>query len=146
MKIVGNKQVVIFEKSIKPYISNKMIPKLSKPIIELKYQYEIVVIGSGYGGSITASRMARAGRQVCLLEKGREIRPGEFPNKLSEAAPQIQIYSKNGHIGDDTGLYEVFVGNGINVVKGCGLGGTSLINANVSIEPEPRRWRKARRP
>jgi cholesterol oxidase len=115
-----------------------MQPKLSKPITQLKPNYEIVVIGSGYGGSITASRMARAGRAVCLLEKGREIRPGEFPDKLTEASSQMQIHTKNGHIGDDTGLYEVFVGNGINVVKGCGLGGTSLINANVSIKPEPR--------
>ena len=115
-----------------------MQPKLSKPITAIKPSYEIVVIGSGYGGSITASRMARAGRQVCLLEKGREIRPGEFPNKLSEASPQLQIHTEKGHIGDDTGLYEVVVGNGISVVKGCGLGGTSLINANVSIEPEPR--------
>ncbi len=115
-----------------------MQPKLSKPITELKPTYEVVVIGSGYGGSISASRMARAGRQVCLLEKGREIRPGEFPNELTEAGAQLQMHTKNGHIGDDTGLYEVFVGNGINVVKGCGLGGTSLINANVSIKPEPR--------
>jgi cholesterol oxidase len=115
-----------------------MQPKLSKPITQLKASYEIIVIGSGYGGSITASRMARAGRQVCLLEKGREIRPGEFPDKISEAGPQLQIHTEKGHFGDDTGLYEVYVGNGINVVKGCGLGGTSLINANVSIEPEPR--------
>ena len=115
-----------------------MQPKLSKPINEMQHHYPVVVIGSGYGGSIAASRLARAGQKVCLLEKGREIRPGEFPNKLTEASAQLQLRTKNGLIGDDTGLYEVVVGNGINVVKGCGLGGTSLINANVSIKPEPR--------
>lgn len=112
--------------------------KLSKSITEIKSAYEVVVIGSGYGGSIAASRMARAGRKVCLLEKGREIRPGEFPNTLDKAAPHTQLHTAKGHSGDPAGLYEVFVGNGINVVKGCGLGGTSLINANVSIEPERR--------
>ncbi len=115
-----------------------MQPKLSKPTAAIKSAYQVVVIGSGYGGSISASRMARAGQQVCLLEKGREIRPGEFPNDFGQAVPQMQMHTPKGHIGDDTGLYEVTVGNGINVVKGCGLGGTSLINANVSIEPEPR--------
>lgn len=120
-----------------------MHQKLSKPINEIKPHYSIVVVGSGYGGSIAASRMARAGQSVCLLEKGREIRPGEFPNKLSEASPQLQMHTKKGRFGDDSGLYEVVVGNGISVVKGCGLGGTSLINANVSIKPEPRVFNRA---
>ena len=112
--------------------------RLSRNSAEIKPAYEVVVIGSGYGGSISASRMARAGRSVCLLEKGREIRPGEFPSNLDNAAHQTQMHTPNGHVGDPAGLYDIFVGNGINVVKGCGLGGTSLINANVSIEPELR--------
>ena len=112
--------------------------KLSKNITEIKPAYEVVVIGSGYGGSISASRMARAGRSVCLLEKGREIRPGEYPANLDKASVQTQMHTPKGHIGDPAGLFDIFVGNGINVVKGCGLGGTSLINANVAIEPELR--------
>ncbi len=115
-----------------------MQAKISKPISAIKSRYQAVVIGSGYGASITASRLARAGRQVCLLEKGREIRPGEFPDTLAKAGPQLQLNTKNGRVGDDTGLYDVVVGDGISIVKGCGLGGTSLINANVSIKPEPR--------
>jgi cholesterol oxidase len=115
-----------------------MHPKLAKPTSQLRPSYQVVVIGSGYGGSIAASRLARAGQRVCLLEKGREIRPGEFPDRFDQAAPQMQMHTPQGRLGDDTGLYEVVVGQGISVVKGCGLGGTSLINANVSIEPEPR--------
>jgi cholesterol oxidase len=115
-----------------------MQAKLSKSIAYLKPRYQAIVVGSGYGASIAASRLARAGQQVCLLEKGREIRPGEFPDTISKAGPQLQLNSKNGCFGDDTGLYDVVVGDGINIVKGCGLGGTSLINANVSIMPEPR--------
>lgn len=34
--------------------------------------------GSGYGGAIAASWLARAGRQVYLLERGKELRPGEY--------------------------------------------------------------------
>ena len=112
--------------------------KLSKPIADIKSSYDVVVIGSGYGGSISASRMARAGKRVCLLEKGREIRPGEFPRTLDESSPQLQLHTKKGHVGNHSALFDVFVGDGMSVVKGCGLGGTSLINANVSIEPEMR--------
>ena len=46
--------------------------------------YDVVVIGSGYGGGISASRLARAGRSVCLLERGKEFLPGEFPDTLLE--------------------------------------------------------------
>ena len=54
--------------------------RLSSPISAMKEVYQIVVIGSGYGGSIAASRLARAGQEVCLLERGRELRPGDYPN------------------------------------------------------------------
>jgi NADPH-dependent 2,4-dienoyl-CoA reductase/sulfur reductase-like enzyme len=45
--------------------------RLSSDFSTLKSHYEIVVIGSGYGGGIMASRLARAGRQVCMLERGK---------------------------------------------------------------------------
>ncbi|NJN27577.1 MAG: GMC family oxidoreductase [Cyclobacteriaceae bacterium] len=112
--------------------------RLSKPITELKQSYEVIVIGSGYGGSIAASRMARIGKQVCLLEKGKEFLPGEFPDTLLEAGKEMQINKGKRNIGDDNGLFELVVGDDISVFKGCGLGGTSLVNANVSIEAEER--------
>lgn len=112
--------------------------RLSRPITDLKSEYEVVVIGSGYGGSIAASRMARCGKKVCLLEKGKEFLPGEFPQHLTQAAKEMQVNLPGSHIGSKNGLYEFVVGEGINVFKGCGLGGTSLVNANVSIVPEDR--------
>jgi cholesterol oxidase len=112
--------------------------RLSKPITELKPEYEVVVIGSGYGGSIAASRMARCGRKVCLLEKGKEFLPGEFPEHFSQARSEMQLNLPKRHIGPVNGLYEFVTGEGISVFKGCGLGGTSLVNANVSIEAEER--------
>lgn len=111
--------------------------KLSKSLSELKSHYDFIVIGSGYGGSIAASRMSRLGKSVCLLEKGKEFLPGQFPKTIKEAA--LEMNMKKGRNADRrNGLYEFNFGKGINVFKGCGLGGTSLINANVSIKPEPR--------
>lgn len=46
------------------------MPALSSPHHDLQSHYPIIVIGSGYGGSIAASRLARAGQRVCLLERG----------------------------------------------------------------------------
>lgn len=112
--------------------------RISLSLDQLKSHYDVVVIGSGYGGSIAASRLARAGQKVCLLERGKEFLPGEFPDTLPEALSEMQFRSKKGNIGAETGLYDVHVNDDINAVVGCGLGGTSLINANAVIEAEPR--------
>jgi cholesterol oxidase len=47
-----------------------MIKTLSSPIGAMRDRYDAVVIGSGYGGGIAASRLARAGKSVCVLERG----------------------------------------------------------------------------
>lgn len=127
-----------------------MITRLSAPIQDLQDHYEVVVVGSGYGGSIAASRLARAGRSVCLLEQGKELRPGEYPDTVAEAVDNMQIDYPGGHVGSRTALYNMHVDRDINVVHGTGLGGTSLINANVSLRAEPRlfedpRWPQALR-
>lgn len=112
--------------------------KLSKPLIEMQAHYDVVIVGSGYGGSIAASRMSRCGLKVCVLEKGKEFLPGEFPRTLKEAALEIQFNKGKNQTGPGNGLYEFTVGSEISVFKGCGLGGTSLVNANVAITPDPR--------
>ncbi|WP_372639122.1 GMC family oxidoreductase N-terminal domain-containing protein [Fodinibius sp.] len=110
--------------------------RLSLPFEQMKEHYRVVVVGSGYGGSISASRMARAGQSVCLLEKGKELHPGEYPNGEAEAAKEMQMDVEGKHIGSETGLYDFRFNEDINVFQGCGLGGTSLVNANVSLPPE----------
>ena len=49
-------------------------PKLGKSFESIKSEYDVVVIGSGYGAGIAASRMARAGKSVAVLELGLERR------------------------------------------------------------------------
>ena len=51
----------------------------------------MIVIGSGYGASIAASRCARSGQKVCVLERGKEWLPGSFPESMSEAQSNFQI-------------------------------------------------------
>ncbi|MGO9012365.1 MAG: alpha/beta fold hydrolase [Bryobacteraceae bacterium] len=122
------------------------MPRLSSPIEDIQDHYTVVVIGSGYGGGIAASRMARAGQSVCVLERGKEFQPGEYPDTEGEALLETQVRTPEGTVGSKTGLYDFVVGDGINVFLGCGLGGTSLVNANVSLEAEPRVFQDARWP
>lgn len=119
--------------------------RLSQPIANLKPEYDVVIIGSGYGGSIAASRFSRAGLSVCLLEKGKEFQPGEYPDTLAEAQKEMQ-FNTDRREARKNGLYEFHISENITVFKGCGLGGTSLVNANVSIKPEDRVFEDKRWP
>ncbi|HEU5182175.1 MAG TPA: GMC family oxidoreductase [Candidatus Polarisedimenticolia bacterium] len=123
---------------------------LSSPLDSIKEHYEVVVIGSGYGGGIAASRLARAGRKICLLERGRERWPGEYPDSQLELMHELQINGPLAHTGSRLGLYDVHNSHDIAVLVGCGLGGTSLINAAVCFPPDRRvfedtRWPEALR-
>ena len=53
--------------------------RLASPFENLGSHYDAVVVGSGYGASIAASRLARAGQRVCVLERGRGVPAGRVP-------------------------------------------------------------------
>jgi cholesterol oxidase len=115
--------------------------RLSKSIADLKLRYDVVVVGSGYGGGVAASRLSRCGKRVAVLERGREFAIGDFPDRFVEAQEQVQVSADGAHVsGSRLGLYDLRLGRDIHVFVGCGLGGGSLINANVSLPPDPRVW------
>jgi cholesterol oxidase len=120
--------------------------RLSSVVTAIQSHYDVVVVGSGYGGAIAASRMARAGRRVCVLERGREFMAGEFPRTPFQGTEEVQYNTALAHIGSPLALLEVHVNDDVNAVVGCGLGGTSLINANVALEADPRLWDDPRWP
>ena len=114
-----------------------MYERLSSPLSALKPHYDVAVVGSGYGASVAAARLASAGRSVCVLERGREIAVGEFPASITD----MQRESKSAQLRayrQSAGLFDIRLGKDVHVAMGCGLGGTSLINANVCLEPDPR--------
>jgi len=97
-----------------------------------------LVVGSGYGGGVAASRLARAGQRVCVIERGREIPIGGFPDRATELARDFQTTTTSRHFGSRTALFDYRVNPEIDILMGCGLGGTSLINANVCLKPDAR--------
>jgi cholesterol oxidase len=111
---------------------------LSLPSAAMKAAYDVVVVGSGYGGGVSASRLARAGQRVCVIERGREIQTGDFPDRLPELRRELQLNGGKMRSGSRTGLYDFRLGADIHVLVGCGLGGGSLINAGVGLRPDAR--------
>ena len=103
---------------------------LASPAAELPDELPTVVVGSGYGGAVTAARLAEAGRPVALLERGKEWPIGSFPDTGKELRQSLRK-KKN-----PLGLFELYLCRDIDVLKGCGLGGGSLINASVAIRPD----------
>lgn len=111
---------------------------LSKPLNVIKPHYDVVVIGSGYGGGVAAARLAKYGRRVCVFERGKEFPTGEFPDKFQAIRREVQITGTSKKFGPRNGLFDVRIGDDIDVFIGCGLGGGSLINAGVALRPDAR--------
>ncbi|MBM7490832.1 cholesterol oxidase [Micromonospora luteifusca] len=103
-------------------------------------RYDVVVIGSGFGGSVTALRLAEKGYSVAVLEAGRRFADDEFPQTSWRArrflwAPKLGCY----------GIQRLTLlrpagrrsGTGVLVLSGAGVGGGSLVYANTLYEPLP---------
>jgi cholesterol oxidase len=94
-------------------------------------RFDVVVIGSGFGGSVMAYRLAAAGKRVCLLERGKAYPPGSFSRTPYELRgnfwdPSAQRY----------GLFNIWSFRHIASIVSAGLGGGSLIYANVMIRKD----------
>ncbi len=119
---------------------------------EEEAHFDVVVVGSGYGGSIAASQFASMRKansntplHVCLLERGTERLPGSFPSTLAQLPTEVRFFAHTSNDtplsnepkvrGNRSGLFDIRVGDGQSVLVGNGLGGGSLINAGVMLQP-----------
>lgn len=112
--------------------------RLARPLDKLRDRYDVIVVGSGYGGGISASRLSRAGKRVCVLERGREILPGEFPSRFPDLKNEFLVRGRKYSAGSPTALYDVRLGDDMHVVVANGLGGGSLVNGGVALRPDAR--------
>ena len=94
--------------------------------------FDVLVVGSGFGGSVCAYRLAEGGRSVCVLERGKAYAPHGFPRSPIGFADNLWDPSAGLH-----GMFDVWSFKGIDALVSSGLGGGSLIYANVLIRKDP---------
>jgi len=94
--------------------------------------YDAIVIGSGFGGAVVACRLAENGMRVLVLERGRRWTPETYPREPGDPwmFDSDRPERRNGWI--DLRLWKHMA-----VVQGAGIGGGSLIYANVSVQAHP---------
>ena len=93
--------------------------------------FDAVVVGSGFGGSVTAYRLAEAGHGVCLLERGKPFPPNSFPRSPLGMKRQFWDPSEGLH-----GMFNLWSFDNIDAICASGLGGGSLIYANVLLRKD----------
>lgn len=94
--------------------------------------FDVIVVGSGFGGAVSACRLAEAGMRVCVLERGKAIAPGEFPRTAAQLRDGFWDPSEGLH-----GMFDVWSFKQLAAVVASGLGGGSLIYANVLLRKDP---------
>jgi cholesterol oxidase len=104
---------------------------LDRPPHEPEAHFDAVVVGSGFGGSVTAHRLSEAGLSVCILERGKAYPPGSFPRSPWEIARNFWDPSEGLH-----GLFDVWSFRGLGGVCASGLGGGSLVYSNVVLRKD----------
>ncbi|GGO86097.1 cholesterol oxidase [Nocardioides phosphati] len=93
--------------------------------------YDVLVVGSGFGGSVTALRLTEKGYRVGVLEAGRRFADDEFATTNWDVrkfywAPRLGCY----------GIQRIRVLKNVVVLAGAGVGGGSLVYANTLYEPQ----------
>ena len=92
--------------------------------------FDVIVIGSGFGGAITACRLAHKGKKVLILERGKEWDKGSYPR-----APEDEWIWSPASPEHHHGWMDLRIFKGMSVIQGAGVGGGSLIYANISRVP-----------
>jgi len=93
-------------------------------------QYDVIVIGSGFGGSVSALRLAEKGYRVLVVEKGRRFAPTDFAKTNWDLrrwmwAPEVGL----------RGIFQMSFFEHVTVLHGVGVGGGSLVYANTLPVP-----------
>ena len=109
----------------------------------IKYDYQAVVIGSGFGGAISTCRLSKKWPgKVMLLERGKRYPMGSFPrsphgiaNNFWNLNNEKRKQPKATEAGENHGLFDIRRYDHMDAVISAGLGGGSLIYANVFLQP-----------
>lgn len=129
----------------KPNASSAFEHPLARDFVEYNDSetWDVVIVGSGYAAAMAAHTWAGCQDEkglklrILMLERGREYLPGTFPSTLDELPGHVRL-SRAGiePIGRREGLFDVRLAGDVSALVGNGLGGGSLINGGVMVEPD----------
>lgn len=100
--------------------------------MKIKNSYDYVIIGSGFGGSVSALRLAEKGYKVLIIEKGKKYEAKDFAKTNWDLPkwlwlPELKLF----------GIQKLTFFRHISVLSGVGVGGGSLVYANTLPKPKP---------
>ena len=94
-------------------------------------QYDYVIIGSGFGGSVSALRLAEKGYKVLVIEKGKWYKPDDFPKSNWNLRKWLWMPFLRWF-----GIMKMSFFKHVVVISGTGVGGGSLVYANTLPVPK----------
>ena len=97
------------------------------------FDYDFVIVGSGFGGSVSAMRLSEKGYKVLVVEKGKRYRPEDFAKTSWDSRrflwkPALGLY----------GILQMTLLKDVFVLHGAGVGGGSLVYGNTLLQPDAR--------
>lgn len=104
-------------------------------------EFDFLIIGSGFGGSVSAMRLSQKGYKVAILEMGKDYKNKDFPRSNWDVrkylwAPRILCH----------GIQKITLLKKVMVLHGVGVGGGSLVYANTLMKPEAKIFEHANWP
>ena len=97
----------------------------------MKKQYDFVIIGSGFGGSVSALRLSEKGYKVLVIEKGKWFRSEDFPETNLNLRKWLWLPSLRFF-----GIFKLTFLRHVGILSGVGVGGGSLVYANTLPTPK----------
>lgn len=98
---------------------------------QVSYDYDYIIIGSGFGGSVSALRLSEKGYRVLVIEKGKWLKAQDFPKTNWNLKKWLWLPQLKFH-----GLFKMTFFRHIAVLSGVGVGGGSLVYANTLPIPK----------
>jgi len=93
--------------------------------------YDYVIIGLGFGGSVSALRLSEKGYKVLVIEKGKWFKPDDFPRSNWQLRKWLWLPSLKMF-----GLFKMTIFRHVTIFSGVGVGGGSLVYANTLPVPK----------